>query len=77
MKFFLLGVVQFYRLCLRPFLSPACRFYPSCSQYGLEAIQNHGAWKGSYLTFRRVCRCQPFCAGGIDLVPSKKINEMN
>lgn len=76
-KFLLLSLIQLYRYGVRPFLSPSCRFYPSCSQYGLEAIQTHGAWTGSYLTFRRVCRCQPLCLGGLDPVPPKNINEKN
>jgi putative membrane protein insertion efficiency factor len=52
-------------------LGPRCRFYPSCSSYGLEAIQLHGAAKGSYLTLRRLLKCHPFHEGGIDPVPEK------
>ncbi len=50
---------------------PRCRFYPSCSSYGLEAIRLHGALKGSYLTIRRLLKCHPFHEGGVDHVPDK------
>lgn len=49
----------------------ACRFYPTCSHYGIEAIEIHGAIKGSYLTIKRIGRCQPCCQGGYDPVPEK------
>jgi len=76
-KLFLSSLIQIYRYGVRPFLSPSCRFYPSCSAYGLEAIETHGALTGSYLTFRRVCRCQPFSLGGVDPVPQKISTEKN
>ncbi len=47
----------------------ACRFYPTCSTYGIEAIERYGAIKGSYLTIKRIGRCQPLCKGGYDPVP--------
>lgn len=50
----------------------ACRFYPTCSSYGIEAIEKHGSLKGSYLTAKRICRCQPLCKGGYDPVPEPK-----
>jgi putative membrane protein insertion efficiency factor len=53
-------------------LSPSCRFYPSCSTYSVEAIKEHGAFKGSILTVKRLCRCHPLNEGGIDLVPDRK-----
>jgi len=61
--------VRGYRLLLSPSLGSACRFEPTCSQYALQALQQHGAAWGSYLTVARLVRCQPWCAGGHDPVP--------
>jgi putative membrane protein insertion efficiency factor len=72
MKTLLVAVLDLYRLALRPFLPPACRYYPSCGDYAREAVTKHGAIHGAYLTARRVARCHPFHAGGIDLVPAPK-----
>ncbi|HEX5288647.1 MAG TPA: membrane protein insertion efficiency factor YidD [Streptosporangiaceae bacterium] len=58
-----------YRRLISPLLPPSCRFYPSCSTYALEAVQVHGALRGSWLTARRLSRCHPFHAGGLDPVP--------
>jgi len=71
MQFLLINLIKFYKLFISPLLPPRCRFYPSCSSYGLEAIQLHGAIKGSYLTIRRLLKCHPFHEGGIDPVPKK------
>lgn len=65
----LIALVRGYRLLLSPWLGGACRFEPSCSAYSLQALQTHGAAAGTYLTLRRLVRCQPFCAGGHDPVP--------
>lgn len=65
----LMSVVRAYRLLLSPWLGSSCRFEPTCSAYSLEALQTHGAAAGSYLSFRRIARCQPFCRGGHDPVP--------
>jgi uncharacterized protein len=65
----LLGLLRFYKLGISPLLGNRCRYYPSCSDYAKDAIQYHGAARGSYLAFRRVCRCHPFSAGGLDPVP--------
>jgi putative membrane protein insertion efficiency factor len=54
---------------ISPLMAGHCRFYPSCSSYAIEALEKHGALKGSYLTVRRLLRCQPFCKGGCDPVP--------
>jgi uncharacterized protein len=62
-------LIRAYQLVLSPLLGPSCRFYPSCSQYGLEAIEAHGALRGTWLTARRICRCHPFHPGGFDPVP--------
>ena len=65
----LIGLVKGYRLLLSPWLGSACRFEPSCSAYSLQALQQHGAALGSYLTLRRLARCHPWCDGGMDPVP--------
>ena len=65
----LLALISAYRLGLSPLLGPRCRFIPSCSAYGLEAIERHGPWKGGWLTLRRLCRCHPFTPCGCDPVP--------
>ena len=67
----LIGIVKGYRLFLSPWLGSACRFEPTCSRYSIEALEVHGAAKGSYLTLHRLCRCHPWCEGGLDLVPRK------
>ena len=65
----LVMLVKGYRLLLSPWLGSACRFEPSCSAYSLQALQQHGATIGTYLTLRRLSRCQPWCEGGHDPVP--------
>jgi len=71
MRIILINLIKFYKTFISPLLPPRCRFYPSCSSYGLEAIQLHGAIKGSYLTIKRLLKCHPFHEGGIDPVPKK------
>jgi putative membrane protein insertion efficiency factor len=68
----LLRLVTGYRRFISPILPPSCRFYPSCSAYALEAVQVHGALRGSWLAVRRLSRCHPFHAGGLDPVPPAK-----
>lgn len=63
------AAVRTYQWTVRPILPSACRFHPSCSQYAEEAIERHGAMKGSWLAARRLCRCGPWHAGGYDPVP--------
>jgi len=63
------AVVRSYQLLVRPLLPPSCRFFPSCSEYAAEAIRRHGAWRGSWLAARRLCRCGPWHPGGHDPVP--------
>ena len=66
----LVTLVKGYRLLLSPWLGSSCRFEPTCSAYSLQALQQHGATKGSYLTLYRLARCHPWCSGGYDPVPS-------
>ncbi|MFW2178147.1 MULTISPECIES: membrane protein insertion efficiency factor YidD [unclassified Moraxella] len=65
----LLGVIQFYRYAISPLLPARCRFYPTCSSYGIEAVRLHGGWLGGWLTIKRVCRCHPWGGSGVDFVP--------
>jgi putative membrane protein insertion efficiency factor len=71
MKFLLMALIQVYRYTLSPMLGRQCRFEPSCSSYALEALQLHGAVRGSWLATRRVCRCHPWHPGGYDPVPPR------
>ena len=63
------GAIRFYQLALSPLVGPACRFYPSCSQYALEAVSRFGVLRGGWLAARRLGRCHPFHPGGYDPVP--------
>ncbi|MBR5923397.1 MAG: membrane protein insertion efficiency factor YidD [Clostridia bacterium] len=68
----LTGIIKLYRKVISPLKLPCCRFTPTCSQYALEAIKVHGAFKGSALAVWRILRCNPFSKGGYDPVPEKK-----
>ena len=69
MKRILLWLVRGYRRWLSPLKGrPTCRFLPTCSEYAIDAVEVHGALKGSALSFWRLCRCHPFCRGGHDPV---------
>ena len=69
LKLILLGIIRLYQKTISPLLGDVCRYYPSCSNYGLEAIRSHGAIKGSLLAAWRILRCHPWAAGGVDPVP--------
>ncbi|TQR14677.1 membrane protein insertion efficiency factor YidD [Psychrobacillus soli] len=71
MKHIIIAIFRFYQKIISPLTPPSCRFYPTCSHYGVEAVQKHGAIKGGYLTIRRISKCHPFHEGGIDPVPDK------
>ncbi len=69
MKMILIYLIEFYQKYLSPLKSTKCPYYPSCSQYGLEAVQKYGAVKGGLLAVWRILRCHPFSRGGYDPVP--------
>jgi putative membrane protein insertion efficiency factor len=65
----LIVALRAYRYAIAPMLGPNCRFYPSCSQYAIDAIERFGGARGSWLAAKRLCRCHPFHPGGYDPVP--------
>jgi len=69
--------IHFYRKVISPHKPPSCRFYPTCSAYALEAIEVHGAAKGSWLALKRIGKCHPFHPGGYDPVPPKQGDPAN
>lgn len=69
MKFLLIAPLRFYRYAISPMLGRSCRFYPTCSEYAIEAVERHGALHGGLLAAKRVGRCHPFNRGGYDPVP--------
>ncbi|PWN02554.1 membrane protein insertion efficiency factor YidD [Nocardioides silvaticus] len=71
MKWLLVALLRGYRAVISPLYGDVCRYYPSCSAYALEAVQTHGSIKGSWLAVRRLGRCHPWAAGGVDHVPAK------
>ena len=75
MKKLLIFVVRVYRKTISPFLPPSCIYTPTCSAYAEEALQKHGAVKGSVLAVKRILRCHPWHTGGYDPVPEVKKDE--
>ena len=63
------GFILAYRYLISPVLGPTCRYLPTCSEYGLEAIRRHGPLRGAWLTLKRICRCPPWGGSGHDPVP--------
>ena len=68
MKYLFLDILAVYKALVSPFLPPACRFEPTCSEYTKQAVEKYGALKGTWLGVKRILRCQPFCKGGHDPV---------
>ena len=69
---FFVSLVRLYQRTISPMLPQTCRFYPSCSAYSIEALKEHGALRGIWMTLRRILRCHPLSAGGYDPVRKKK-----
>jgi len=68
-RFLVIKLIRIYQLAISPLLGQHCRFYPSCSSYAIQAIETHGAIKGSWLAITRLSKCHPFHPGGVDPVP--------
>jgi putative membrane protein insertion efficiency factor len=73
MRSLVTGAIRFYQYALSPLVGPACRFYPSCSQYALDAVARFGVLRGGWLAARRLARCHPWNPGGFDPVPSQPV----
>ncbi|MCK8515256.1 membrane protein insertion efficiency factor YidD [Methylonatrum kenyense] len=75
MRRLLILLLRGYQYLISPLIGPCCRFYPSCSAYACEAIQQHGALRGSWLSLKRVLRCHPWHPGGVDPVPPSRTDQ--
>lgn len=73
MKRMLMGLIRAYQRYISVWTPPSCRFQPTCSHYGLEALDVHGAWRGGWLTIKRILSCHPFHPGGFDPVPPREV----
>ncbi|XOQ43123.1 MAG: membrane protein insertion efficiency factor YidD [Clostridium sp.] len=71
MKRILLFLIRFYQKAISPYKKPCCKYYPTCSNYAVQAIERFGAFKGFFLALYRILRCNPFSRGGYDPVPEK------
>lgn len=71
MRYIFIGLIKFYQKFISPLFPPKCKYYPTCSNYGLEAVRRFGAVRGSALAVWRILRCNPWSMGGIDFVPEK------
>lgn len=69
MRYILIRLLRLYQLTISPLKGPSCRYLPTCSEYAITAIQKYGAWRGGWLSLRRVLRCHPWHPGGFDPVP--------
>lgn len=72
MKKILIAAIKGYQIFISPYIQRSCRYFPTCSEYAREAIDTYGVMKGLVLAVRRILRCHPFAAGGIDLVIKEK-----
>jgi putative membrane protein insertion efficiency factor len=68
MRFLFIFIIRLYQKFISPFFAPSCRFYPSCSEYSIQAFQKYGVFKGGAKSIWRILRCNPFNKGGIDLL---------
>lgn len=75
MKHLMIWFIKAWRRFVSPLYGDVCRYYPSCSLYGLVAVTNHGVLRGGALTIRRILRCHPWSAGGFDLVPGTELDD--
>ncbi|PKR84378.1 membrane protein insertion efficiency factor YidD [Heyndrickxia camelliae] len=71
LKYLFILLIRFYQLVISPLKPPTCRFYPTCSNYGLESIKRFGAFRGGYLAIKRILKCHPLHPGGVDPVPTE------
>lgn len=71
MRALLLALLRAYQFLLSPWIGGSCRYWPTCSEYAREAIETHGAGRGSYMALARLARCHPYSAGGVDPVPMR------
>lgn len=69
MRLLLVGLIRLYQIAISPLFPQACRFYPSCSQYAVDALLHHGVLRGMWLALTRFARCHPWNPGGVDFVP--------
>jgi hypothetical protein len=67
----LLALIRAYRYLLSPWVGTSCRFWPTCSEYSMDAIERHGALRGGWMTVARIARCHPYGKGGVDPVPER------
>lgn len=72
MKTLVVACIRFYQVAISPYTPASCRFYPSCSEYSVQAVARFGAFYGGWLTVKRLAKCGPWHPGGVDLVPVKK-----
>jgi len=76
-EYFIIFIIKFYKFFISPLFLPSCRFLPTCSEYFIDCIKQHGAVKGSFLGMKRISKCHPFKilggSSGLDLVPKNKI----
>ncbi len=75
MRRILITFIRVYQYAISPYLGASCRFTPTCSSYAIESVERHGVFRGIWLVLRRISRCHPFHAGGIDPVPENPNNK--